>query len=97
MSESYYKKAVKIFTSFTGQKPEYVDTVQFPIYATVAGIGNVDAIQYSTVRDGVKETYVHEFKKGCRPVLAVSPDGKQLYLLAGAYKFTSNGIKDGRR
>ena len=58
------------------------------------GIGEVDGIMYSTVRDGVLEKYVHRFAKKARPLFAVSHDGKQLFMLGGAYNFTERGIVD---
>jgi hypothetical protein len=57
-------------------------------------IGDCDGILYTTVRDGVTESYIHKFKKKSRPVLASSFDGKQLLILAGGYEFTERGIVD---
>ena len=86
--------AIKLFEDFTGDKPGYIDTVKLPIDTVCVAIGYCDGVLYSTVRDGQNESYVHEFKKGARPVLAVSSNGKQLYLLAGSYRFTDRGIVD---
>lgn len=86
--------AVKLFQDFTGHKPQYVDTVKMPVDDVAMAVGHCDGIMYTTVRDGKTEKYIHRFKKGSRPVLAVSHDGKQLYLLAGAYTFTDRGIED---
>lgn len=86
--------AVKLFQDFTGHDPQYVDTVKMPRNDVALAIGHCDGILYTTVRDGKIEKYIHRFKKGSRPVLAASHDGKQLYLLAGAYTFTERGIVD---
>lgn len=86
--------AVKLFENFTGDKPVYVDTVELDIDDVAMAIGHCDGIMYETVRNGEVERYVHEFKKGSRPVLAVGSDGKQLYLLGGRYRFTDRGIED---
>lgn len=86
--------AVKLFQDFTGHDPAYVDTVNYPVHPVLTVIGYCDGVMYDTMRDGRKEKYVHRFKKGCRPVLAVSFDGKQLYMIAGSYQFTDRGIVD---
>ena len=94
MKKKRVQQAIKLFQDFTGHDPEYVDTVKHPIHDVAMVIGHCNGVMYETVRDGKKEKYLHKFKKGCRPVLAVSSDGKQLYLLAGAYTFTERGIVD---
>ena len=86
--------AIKLFEDFTGDKPKYLDTVTLHLDTVATAIGYCDGVLYTTVRNGNTEKYIHEFKKGSRPVLAVSSDGKQLYLLAGAYHFTDRGIED---
>jgi len=63
-------------------------------YDVVFRVGTVDGILYTTVRDGNTEKYIHEFKKKSRPHLAVSHDGKQLFILGGGYAFTERGIVD---
>lgn len=94
MSKAKINSAIKLFQSFTGMDPEYVDTVKLPVYGVAMVIGHCDGVMYETERDGVVEKYIHKFKKGSRPTLAVSHDGKQLYMLGGAYKFTDAGIED---
>lgn len=93
MSREKINKAVKLFENFTGENPEYIDTVDLPVDSVAMAIGHCDAVMYETVRDGKKEKYIHKFKKGARPVLAVSSDGKQLYILGGNYIFTDRGIE----
>lgn len=89
------KQSIKLFEDFSGHSPQYIDKVSLPVHPVAMAIGHLSGVMYETVRDGKREKYIHQFKKGCRPVLAVSPDGKQLYILAGEYKFTDAGIKDG--
>ena len=86
--------AVKLYENFTGDKPTYIDTVKLPVDDVAMAIGYCDGVLYTTVREGQTEEYVHRFKKGARPVLGVSSDGKQLYLLGGDYRFTDRGIED---
>lgn len=94
MSRKKITKAIKLFQEFSGEKPRFIDTVKVPDNNVLLAIGHCNGIMYETFRDGVKERYIHKFKKGSRPVLAVSHDGNQLYLLAGAYRFTERGIVD---
>jgi hypothetical protein len=91
------EEAARLFRRFTGHEPRYVDTVDAqPMPKALTAIGKCDGILYSAVRDGKLERYIHEFSRKSRPTFAVSPDGKQLYLLGGAYNFTSRGIVDKR-
>ena len=93
MSNKKINAAVKLFKDFTGDNPEYIDTVDLTVDSVAMAIGHCDAVMYETVREGKTEKYVHKFKKGARPVLAVSSDGTQLYILGGEYVFTDRGIE----
>lgn len=87
--------AGKLYSEFTGHEAGEVTSVDKPVMPDVMlAIGEIDGVMYSTVRDGVPEKYIHKFKKSCRPVFAVSHDGKQLFMLGGAYDFTERGIID---
>ncbi len=57
-------------------------------------IGELDGVLYSTVRDGKKEKYIHEFKRKSRPLLIASSDGDSLHIVGGQYEFTNAGIED---
>jgi len=83
-----------LFKEFTGMEPDFVDKVKVPPVDVGLKIGKCDGILYTTVRDGVTEKYIHEFKKTSRPVLVSSFDGKQLLLLGGKFDFTERGIVD---
>ena len=86
--------AAELFEAFTGHVPESVETVEVPNKEVALIIGHCDGVMYEAVRDGEVEKYTHEFKDDARPVLAVSFDGQQLYILAGEYQFTDRGIVD---
>lgn len=58
-------------------------------------IGTLDGVLYTTIRDGRRERFVHQFKAGDRPWLVVSPDGGQIFIIGGNYDFTERGIVDG--
>lgn len=89
--------ALKRFEDFTGMSGEVVGSLQVPNLGEdepLVVIGDCEAIAYRTVRNGVEESYQHEFRPSSRPVLCCSFDGSRLFLLAGSYKFTSRGIED---
>jgi len=89
-----YVKAAKIYEDFTGHQAEVIGTARIPQPKAAAVIGHCDGVLYTTVRDGVEESYIHKFLKRDRPVLAVDPTGKQLFLLYGNFRFTDRGIVD---
>lgn len=94
MADRHVQQAIQLFTDFTGIQGEVVDSIEIPSDDTLVVVGECEAIAYNATRDGETHSYQHEFAKGARPVLAASHDGKRLYLLAGAYEFTSRGIED---
>ncbi len=87
-------KAIDLFRRFRGDDPEYIDRMTLPTTDVAMLIGHCDGVLYTTVRDGVTEKYIHKFTGKSRPLLIASWDGKQLYLLGGAYNFTDEGIVD---
>ena len=90
-------QAQKLFADFTGEEAQRGDIVKKPIVPDVlTRIGECDAICYTTIRDGVRERYIHEFSKSARPVFAVAPDGSAIFLIGGKYNFTERGIIDKR-
>lgn len=88
------QEAAKLFENFTGHSAkEYVEVdVKWPDVAIT--VGKCTGIMYETVRDGVVENYLHEFKKSARPYLVASHDGSMIALVLGHYKFTERGIVD---
>lgn len=89
--------AVSLYQKFSGHTPEFIDRVHLKVDTVAFAIGHCDGIMYEAIRDGKHENYIHKFRRGSRPVLAASSDGKQLYLLAGAYNFTERGIVDRKK
>lgn len=89
------RRAVEKFSGFKGEQPKRLDKVQLPDPPRVLlTMGECIGIMYRTRRDGRTDSYRHLFRKGSRPTLAVSSDGKNLYLLGGAYRVTDRGIED---
>lgn len=88
-------RAADLYERFTGHDPEELGTVKVnPLPKVAAVIGECDGVLYTTVRDGVTERYIHEFRKADKPLLCVSPDGRQILLVGGRYRFTELGIVD---
>jgi ribosome modulation factor len=91
------QQARKLFKDFSGHDLTHGRKIKAPAMPKVLiQIGTIDGVLYTTVRDGKTERYIHEFKRSARPTFAVSPDGKQLFMLGGAYNFTERGIVDKR-
>jgi len=86
--------ARRLFEDFSGREPAALDLIELPADKVLLAVGPVAAIEYYAERDGERALYRHKFKASARPVLASSHDGRQLYLLAGAYRFTDRGIVD---
>lgn len=91
-------RAASRYERFTGHRAETVGRVNVPPLPKVAAvIGVCTAVCYETVRDGRVENYIHEFDDPAAPLLAVSPDGRQLLMIGGDYMFTDRGIVDRSR
>lgn len=91
---SEYAGAIELYREFTGEEPTTVDTVELNDYTVGIVVGECDGILYSTVRDGKAEQYIHRFTKRARPLLCVSHDGNQLFLVGNGYEFRDTGIND---
>lgn len=89
-----YAKAAKLGESFTGHKAIPTARTRVTVPTVMFAVGTCDFIGYTTVRDGETEKYQHKFKPKSKPVLAVSPDGLQLFLVGGSFRFTDRGIDD---
>lgn len=89
------REAVQRFTGFKGERPSSVSKVRMPEPPRVMlTLGDCIGIMYRTHRGGRTDNYLHRFKKSARPTLAVSSDGRTLYLLGGEYRVTDRGIED---
>lgn len=89
------RKAASLFQRFSGHDAEPIGHMEIPPSPRVlVAIGELDALLYTTVRDGKREKYIHHFKHSDKPVFAVSPDGRSIHILGGRYRFTERGIVD---
>ncbi len=97
VTRSEIQKAASRYERFTGHDAEDYGKIEVPALPKVAAcIGECDGIMYTTIRDGREEKYIHEFKGKAKPLLCVTPDGKQILLVGGHYTFTERGIVDKR-
>ena len=91
----HVRQAAKLFKSFTGHEGEILGKIDLPANPkSLICIGELVDVGYITVRDGKRERYRHEFKSSARPLVTVSFDGRQLFILGGEYSFTDRGIDD---
>jgi hypothetical protein len=85
----------KLFSDFTGYDDPNVSKISVDEWPKeMVYIGQVDFIGYTTERDGKVEAYRHDFKAASRPLFCTTPDGKRLFMLGGAFRFTERGIVD---
>lgn len=86
--------AKQLFFNFFGRdaRPKDIVTVKQDEPECALVIGEVHAIQYKPRNNGDKLTSFHRFHKSNRPLLLVSSDGKQIYILKGGYRFTDRGF-----
>lgn len=88
-------RAASLYERFSGHQAEGVGVVDVPALPKVAAcVGELDGVMYTTVRDGIVEKYLHKFARDDKPLLCVSPDGTQLLLVGGRFRFTELGIVD---
>lgn len=86
--EKKIQEAAERFEDYHDEEAEFLTTEEFPDVAFA--VGEVDGITYTVIEDGKEVTYHHDFED--RPTLAVSHDGRNLYILRGEYEFTERGI-----
>lgn len=92
MNRRNVRKGARLFERFNEFPASRVDTITIRDQdAELVLIGEITSIGY-LARDG--KEYEHRFRKSSAPKLAVSADGRQLYLIKGRYRFTGRGIVD---
>lgn len=89
------RRAAKLYESFRERTPTRIKKIAIrPPPRVAVDIGIVEFIGYRTTHGRKLTLYKHDFAPGSRPLLMVSPDGRQLLLIGGRYKFTDRGIVD---
>lgn len=88
-------KAKTQFRLFSGHEPADLIDIPHPAPAAHAWLlGELQAVKYRAKRDGEAHDYFHEFRKGSRPMLAVTVPGAQIVVVGGSYRVTKAGITD---
>jgi len=89
------RKAARLYERFSGHEAEVTERLTVkPLPKVAVDVGDLDAVMYTTVRDGRVEKYIHKFAARDKPRLCVTPDGKQILIVGGHYTFTERGIVD---
>lgn len=83
-----------MYEAFTGHPITHSETIDNPALDVALKVGYVDGVLYETTRDGETQHYIHRFKKRARPHLVAAPDGSQIQMVGGDYRFTDRGIVD---
>lgn len=96
-------QAAKLYEAFSGHDAKVVGRLRgksIPPYlrdgakVVLIPFGSLDAIEYTTIRDGNREMYKHRFAKAARPLIAVTHDGRHALVLGGDWRFTDAGFED---
>lgn len=82
------------FSNFTGKQKTKITSLHVENADVAYQLGIVKGIIYEAEIDGEKNDYIHKFNKASAPLLVVSFDGKQLYILGGEYIVTNRGIEN---
>lgn len=86
-------RAAKLLRGFTGTRNVNSRVARKPVIPdSVVEIGNILAIVYEV--DNTGEKLQHTFASKARPLLVVSHDGKQVFIVGGQFTFTSRGFVD---
>lgn len=90
ISDEEFDKAFKLFKQFHARpagKGKVVG-IKMDRFEAALEVGQFYGIAY--ISEGKK--YFHKFNRNNRPLVFVSSDGRQIYILKGGYKFTDRGF-----
>lgn len=92
------KKAIEFYKDFHwGDHAEkLVKKDMSPVPTVGVKLGKLDAVVYSTHKNGERATWEHEFGEegGRRPDLVMDVDNKRLHIVGGDYNVEPRGIVD---
>ena len=85
-------KAQQLFRRFFRRdaSDEEITDIYMQNPETILVIGELDGVIYRSETDD--KPLIHRFRKSDRPLLCVSFDGRQIYILKGGYRFTERGF-----
>jgi hypothetical protein len=86
-------QAARLFYKFHGVEPRESDILAVEIVGEkiCLVVGYAVGILYQSLGG---ELFDHRFKESARPLLVVTSDGTQTFMLKGAYRFTDRGFLD---
>lgn len=90
------ERAAQLFRDFRELEPGEVTPIEIKLPRAAMVVGEIELIAYNTDHDGKAERYLHKFRRGARPMLLASDDGKTLLIWGGNFVFTERGIVDGK-
>lgn len=98
-----YDRAEKLFYSFHGRMPRDGEIQLLTLRGTdahgdnhiidvsnVLEVGTLIGLIYKTKEEA--KPFIHRFESTNRPLLFVTSDGLQVYILKGVYRFTDRGF-----
>jgi hypothetical protein len=88
------ERAAQLFRGFRESEPGKVTRLELRLPRAAMVVGELHAIAYSTDHGGKREQYLHQFKRGARPVLLAAHDGRSLIIYGGNFVFSERGIVD---
>lgn len=85
-------QAARLFRHFFDREPrgDEIVTIATKTPEDALVIGELDGLIYRSEAD--EKPLIHRFKASDRPLLLVSSDGRQIYILKGGYRFTERGF-----
>lgn len=71
-----------------GLSPDRVQRIRVQHPKSLVKLGTADRIDYTREEPGGPRPYFHQFgeESGKKPILASSPDGRELYILGGNFR-----------
>jgi len=97
-SSKEWDAVISMFKKFHRFLPSEVTAVEVgdrKIPAILAKLGELKSVVYISDKwdgNGVKKTYIHNFKAKDRPILATDAEGQNLYVVGGSYRIKAEGI-----
>lgn len=70
-----------------GLEPDEIKKIKIRTPSSLVKLGTVDRIDYTKEEPSGLQSYFHNFgeESGKKPILASTPDGRQLYIIGGNF------------
>jgi hypothetical protein len=87
------QSSARLWREFRETPARRARAVSFDIPKTLAIMGRVRRLEYTTSHGARVVEYFHDFAPGSRPLFCAAPDGR-IFLIGGRYRVTPRGIVD---